>query len=101
LDKQKAICESISPDFVDVRLGNAYTEMALTLTQSGDLDKAIEYYEKEMEIREKIGATNKLQSRDANYAMTLMLKGDLELAERVLLDCVDLWESTGSVITLR
>jgi len=97
---QKSICESIGPDFVDMRLGNAYTEMGIALAQDGQLDEAIESFRREMEIRKRIGVTH-LQSRDANYAMALMLRGDLEVAEKVLLDCVKLWESTGSVVTLR
>ncbi|KAJ6028426.1 tetratricopeptide repeat domain-containing protein [Penicillium herquei] len=100
LKMQKSICESVGPDYVDMRLGNAYTEMALSLTQAGQLDDAIEFFRREMEIRKRIGVTH-LQSRDANYAMTLMLRGDLQVAEKVLLDCVKLWETSGSVVTLR
>ncbi|KAJ5720963.1 uncharacterized protein N7483_008897 [Penicillium malachiteum] len=100
LNMQKSICESVDPGFVDMRLGNAYTEMALSLTQAGQLYEAIRFFRREMEIRKRIGITH-LQSRDANYAMTLMLRGDLKVAEKVLLDCVKLWESTGSVVTLR
>lgn len=97
---QKATCESIGPDFVDTRLGNAYTEMAIALAQDGQLDEAIAAFEKEMEIREKIGETG-LVSRDANYAMALMLRGDMDKAESVLLHCLKLWESSGSPVTLR
>ncbi|KAL2200742.1 tetratricopeptide repeat domain-containing protein [Corynascus similis CBS 632.67] len=100
LAMQISVCKSIGPDFVDVRLGNAYTEMAIALAQDGQLDEAIEYFRREMEIRKKVGITH-LQSRDANYAMALMLRGELEVAEKVLLDCVKLWEATGSVVTLR
>ncbi|KAK4251422.1 hypothetical protein C7999DRAFT_37745 [Corynascus novoguineensis] len=100
LAMQISVCESISPDFVDVRLGNAYTEMAIALAQDGQLDEAIEFFRREIEIRKKVGITH-LQSRDANYSMALMLRGELEDAEKVLLDCVKLWESTGSVVTLR
>jgi Flp pilus assembly protein TadD len=100
LAMQKSVCESVGPDYVDVRLGNAYTEMGIALVQDGQLDEAIEFFRREMEIRKKVGITH-LQSRDANYAMALMLRGELEVAEKVLLDCVKLWESTGSVVTLR
>ncbi|KAJ5717662.1 hypothetical protein N7488_003308 [Penicillium malachiteum] len=100
LNMQRSICESVNPDFVDMRLGNAYTEMALSLTQAGQLDEAIESFRREIYIRKRIGVTH-LQPRDANYAMTLMLRGDLEVAEKVLLEFVKLWESTGSVVTLR
>lgn len=100
LTMQKSICESVGPGFVDMRLGNAYTEMALALVQDGQLDDAISAFRQEMDIRKKIGVTH-LQSRDANYAMALMLRGDLELAEKVLLDCVKLWESTGGLVSLR
>ena len=83
-----------------MRLGNAYTSMGLALTQAGQLDEAIASFRREMEIREAIGIKH-LQSRDANYAMALMLRGELNLAEEVLLNCVKLWESTGSVVSLR
>ena len=97
---QKSICDSISPGYVDVRLGNAYTEMGLALAQAGQLDESIAAFEREMEIRKTIGVMS-LVSRDANYAMALMLQGDLEKAEKGLLDCVKLWEASGSPVTLR
>jgi tetratricopeptide (TPR) repeat protein len=97
---QKAICESIGPNFVDTRLGNAYIEMGLALAEAGKLDEAIEAFEREMEIRRRIGTTS-LVSRDANYAMALMLRGDLDKAVKVLLDCVKIWEASGSPVTVR
>ncbi|KAK4443193.1 tetratricopeptide repeat domain-containing protein [Podospora aff. communis PSN243] len=100
LAMQRAICDSIGPDFVDTRLGNAYTEMGLALAEAGKLDEAIEAFEREMEIRKRIGTTS-LVSRDANYAMALMLRGGLDKAEGVLLDSVKIWEASGSPVTLR
>ena len=100
LDKQKATCESIGPDFVDNRLGMAYAEMAMRYTQDGELDEAIEAFRREREIRKKLGITT-MVSRDANCAMTLLLRGDLDEAEMLLLESVNLWESTGSVMNLR
>ncbi|KAJ5920926.1 hypothetical protein N7466_009252 [Penicillium verhagenii] len=100
LAMQQSLCNSIGSDFVDMRLGTAYTEMGLALTQAGQLDEAIDSFKQEMKIRKKLGVTH-LQSRDANYAMALMLRGDIEVAEIVLLDCVKLWESRGSPVTLR
>ncbi len=97
---QKSICASVGPDFVDARLGNAYAEMGTSLAQAGQLDEAVEFFKQEMDVRKKIGITH-LLSRDANYAMALLLRGDIELAETLMMDCVKLWESTGSVVGLR
>ncbi len=100
LRMQSSICESVSPGFVDTRLGIAFTEMAIAYTQHGQLDEAVNTYRREIDIRKKLGIMF-LTSRDASYAWTLMLRGELELAEKVLLDDINLWESTGKVISLR
>jgi hypothetical protein len=100
LEMQQSICASVGPDFVDMRLCSGYKEMATGLADAGQWVEAIECFEQEMTIRESLGITYFL-ARDANYAMALIAKGNLELAEKVLLHSKKLWESTGSPVSLR
>ncbi|KXX76299.1 putative UDP-N-acetylglucosamine--peptide N-acetylglucosaminyltransferase SEC [Madurella mycetomatis] len=90
---QKSICESIAPDYIDERLGLAYAEIGIAYTQEGRLDEAIEAYTRGREIRRKLGNTS-LLSRDANLAIAYMDRGDLSLAEEILIESLGLNEST-------
>ncbi|KAI0403726.1 hypothetical protein F4802DRAFT_607964 [Xylaria palmicola] len=92
---QKRICESIAPDFVDEKLGLAYAEIGLSHLLHGQLDECIETYKHERVIRDKLGIQIPL-SRDATFAAAYMKRGDLDLAEKVLVDSVELAERTGT-----
>lgn len=97
---QSSLCQSIGPDFVDGRLRIACGEMGIAYTATGQYDLAIQMFRRESEIRRQIGITY-VVGGDANHALALMLKGDLEDADRLLIDRVELWKSTGSVMSLR
>lgn len=92
---QKRICESIAPDFVDVKLGLAYAELGLSRLLIGQLDESIEAYKQERVIRDKVGIQIPL-SRDATFAAAYMMRGHLELAEKILVESVELAERTGT-----
>lgn len=100
MEQQRSICASVGPDFVDVRLGLAFAEMGIAHAEDGELDESIQAHRREMDIRKQLGITS-LVSRDANYAWALLRRGDVDVAEQVLDHCVEIWESTGSDISLR
>ncbi|KAI1145788.1 hypothetical protein F4825DRAFT_229814 [Nemania diffusa] len=91
---QKRICESIAPGFIDEKLGLAYAELGLCYMLAGKLDEGIEAYKREREIRDAIGINIPLL-RDATFASAYMMRGDLDLAEKVLVECVELAEEKG------
>lgn len=98
---QLAVCRSVGPDFVDLRLALAHIQLAIALAQDGQLDESIAAFNRGREIRRSLGP-RQLVSSDASHAMALMLRGapgDLETAEKMVLESIDLWESTGSVVS--
>ncbi|KAI0454274.1 hypothetical protein F5B21DRAFT_524948 [Xylaria acuta] len=92
---QKHICESVAPGFVDEKLGLAYAELGLSCILGGRLDECIEAYEHEKVIRDTLKINIPL-SRDATFASALMMRGELDRAEKVLVDSIELAERTGS-----
>ncbi|KFY21683.1 hypothetical protein V493_07207 [Pseudogymnoascus sp. VKM F-4281 (FW-2241)] len=93
LTLQKSICESIAPDFVDARLGLAYAELGVGLIDVERLDEAVEAFRQERVILERLGIRIPL-SRDANLAIARMMRRELVLAERLLVEHLELSEVT-------
>ncbi|KAJ8130476.1 hypothetical protein O1611_g3151 [Lasiodiplodia mahajangana] len=99
---QKRICESISPNYIDEKLCLAYCELGLSHLLGGRIDESIAAHEHERKIRERLGPNNFLNNtplgRAATTASAYMLRGspeDLDMAEQVLVEQLDIAERTG------
>ncbi|KAI1121517.1 P-loop containing nucleoside triphosphate hydrolase protein [Nemania abortiva] len=100
---QKRICESISPDYIDEKLCLAYCELGLSHLLGGRLNESIEAHEHETAIRKRLGPNNFLNNiplgRAATAASAYMLRAlpeDLDEAERVLVEQLEIAERTGT-----
>ena len=91
---QKAICESIYPDFVDQRLALAYAELGDLRANQGQIEDCLAVFERERQIRDRIGVNIPL-ARDADRAWAYIAHGDLDSADKLLTPIVEQGSATG------
>ncbi|KAI0447529.1 hypothetical protein F4803DRAFT_573382 [Xylaria telfairii] len=101
---QRGICDSIGPDYIDEKLCLAYCELGSSHLLVGRLDESIKAQEQERDIRKRLGPGSMLNNiplaRVASAASAYMMRGlpgDLDRAEEVLLEQIEIAERTGTV----
>jgi hypothetical protein len=93
---QKSICERIAPDYVDERLALAYAEVVAMLVQDQCYVEAIDQASYERAIRQKIGSKRRPLTRDITLAIAYMKTEELDEAEQLLQEHLDIAEATGT-----
>ncbi len=77
-------------------LGRAYFSLGWAFMHMGDRDKAIENYEKSLEIREKTGSQHDIGYSTFILGHTWLKKGKLDTAQKYLLRCLEIREKIGN-----
>ncbi|MCY3413105.1 MAG: tetratricopeptide repeat protein [Candidatus Heimdallarchaeota archaeon] len=73
----------------------AYNNMGTSYQNLGDIDLALEYYEKSMKIKDELGDIDSAAITRVNLAEINILKGYIEEAERLLLESLEVFRNKG------
>jgi len=87
LAKQLAVSKRL--DVIDVRLAMSHQEWGIALIQDGQYEDAIEEIWTSLNIDKELGAYPYNWNAETNLGLAYILKGDLEMAEEVLIGTLE------------